>query len=191
MFKDFGFKFSKCTFLAAVLLLSFLGVAQAEGMRCVVIHVPQADPKAFKQAVNIASNLPKQLGVDNVKIELAAQGPGLALLTQGSPEAERIESLIAQSENTMGGGNKEKDRQRAGSAERGWSSTPRGSGSGDGAPRTGLLLHTDLETLVEYAMWPLRACRYRLTPCRPGAALSRLPCGPQLRWAWSRAANNT
>jgi len=104
MFKDFGFKFSKCTFLAAVLLLSFLGVAQAEGMRCVVIHVPQADPKAFKQAVNIASNLPKQLGVDNVKIELAAQGPGLALLTQGSPEAERIESLIAQSENTMGGG---------------------------------------------------------------------------------------
>jgi len=104
MLKDFGLKLSKCTLLATVLLLSFLGVAQAEGMRCVVIHVPQADPKAFKQAVNIASNLPKQLGVDNVKIELAAQGPGLKLLTQGSPEAERIQSLIAQSENTMGGG---------------------------------------------------------------------------------------
>lgn len=81
-----------------------ISTAQAESKRCVVIHVPQDDPKAFKQAVNVASNLPKQLGVDNVTVELAAQGPGLKLLTEGSPEAERIQSLIAQSEDTMGGG---------------------------------------------------------------------------------------
>lgn len=58
----------------------------------------------MKQAVNIASNLPKQLGVDNVTVEVVAQGPGLALLTQGSPETAGIQSLITQSEDTMGGG---------------------------------------------------------------------------------------
>jgi len=104
MFTDFRFKLSKFTFLAAVVMMSFVGFAQAEGKRCVVIHVPQDDPKAFKQAINVASNLPKQLGVDNVTVELAAQGPGLKLLTEGSPEAERIQSIIAQSEDTMGGG---------------------------------------------------------------------------------------
>ncbi len=104
MLKNVGFNLSNLTLLAAVFMLSFGGFAQAEGKRCVVIHVPQDDPKAFKQAVNIASNLPKQLGVDNVTVELAAQGPGLKLLTAGSPEAERIQSLITQSEDTMGGG---------------------------------------------------------------------------------------
>ena len=92
-------------FLGAVLMLSLVGIAQAgDKKRCVVVHVPQDDPKAFKQAINVASNLPKQLGVDNVTIELAAQGPGLKLLTKGSPEADRIQSLIAQSQDTMGGG---------------------------------------------------------------------------------------
>jgi intracellular sulfur oxidation DsrE/DsrF family protein len=104
MFTAFGFKLSKFAFLVAVLTFSLMSFAQAEGKRCVVVHVPQDDPKAFKQAINVVSNLPKQLGVDNVTIELAAQGPGLKLLTEGSPEAERIQSLITQSEDTMGGG---------------------------------------------------------------------------------------
>ena len=104
MFKNVGFNLSTRAVLAAGFMLAAGGFAQAEGERCVVVHVPQDDPKAFKQAINIASNLPKQLGVDNVKIELAAQGPGLKLLTKGSPEAERIQSLITQSQDTMGGG---------------------------------------------------------------------------------------
>ena len=104
MFTNFGSNLFNRTLLAAFLVLWFVGLAQAAGQRCVVVHVPQDDPQAFKQAVNIASNLPKQLGVDNVTVELAAQGPGLKLLTEGSPEADRIQSIIAQSENTMGGG---------------------------------------------------------------------------------------
>ena len=104
MSANIGSRLWKFTLLATVLLLSLGGFAQAEGKRCVVVHVPQDDPKAFKQAINIASNLPKQLGVDNVTVELAAQGPGLKLLTQGSPEADRIQSLISQSQDTMGGG---------------------------------------------------------------------------------------
>lgn len=90
--------------LVGILMVFAILPAQAEGKRCVVVHVPQDNPKALKQAVNIASNLPKQLGVDNVTIEVIAQGPGLSLLTQGSPEEKRIQSLITQSENTMGGG---------------------------------------------------------------------------------------
>jgi len=78
--------------------------AQAEGTRCLVVHVPQASPAAFKQAVNIMNNIPKQLGPDNVRVELVAQGPGLKLLTKGSPETKRIESVIVQGEETLGGG---------------------------------------------------------------------------------------
>jgi intracellular sulfur oxidation DsrE/DsrF family protein len=92
--------------LAAVLTFVAVGAAQAEGKRCLAVHVPQDDPKALKQAVNIASNIPKQLGIDNVTVEVIAQGPGLKLLTEGSPEGQRIQSLITESESTMGGGTK-------------------------------------------------------------------------------------
>jgi intracellular sulfur oxidation DsrE/DsrF family protein len=95
---------SRLSILAGILMMFAIFPVQAEGKRCVVVHVPQNNPKAMKQAVNIASNLPKQLGVDNVTVEVVAQGPGLALLTQGSPEATRIQSLITQSADTMGGG---------------------------------------------------------------------------------------
>jgi len=80
--------------------------AWADDGRCLIVHVPQEDPKAFKQAINIANNIPKQLGADSVKVEIVAQGPGLKLLTKGSPEGERIKSLAMLSENTMGGGTK-------------------------------------------------------------------------------------
>ena len=92
------------SFTAAISVLSMS--AMADGKRCVAVHVPQDDPKAMKQAINIAANLPRQLGVDNVTVEVVAQGPGLKLLTKGSPEAERISGLIAQSEDTLGGGTK-------------------------------------------------------------------------------------
>lgn len=89
------------------LLLTGTGFsAQAAEGQCLMIHVPQEDPKAFKQAINIANNIPKQMGVDAVRVEIIAQGPGLKLLTMASPEADRIKSLTMQSEQTMGGGTK-------------------------------------------------------------------------------------
>ncbi len=42
----------------------------------------------------MASNLGPMVGVDNVVIELVAQGPGLKLLSKGSPQATRIASLV-------------------------------------------------------------------------------------------------
>ena len=106
MFKNQRMNILGLSTLAAVLTFLAVGAAQAEGKRCLVVHVPQDDPKALKQAVNIASNIPKQLGIDNVSVEVIAQGPGLKLLTEGSPEGERIQSLITESESTMGGGTK-------------------------------------------------------------------------------------
>jgi intracellular sulfur oxidation DsrE/DsrF family protein len=89
------------------LLLIGSGISvQAQEAQCLMVHVPQADEKAFKQAINIANNLPKQLGADSVRVEIIAQGPGLKLLTKGSPEAKRIQSLAVSSEETMGGGTK-------------------------------------------------------------------------------------
>jgi intracellular sulfur oxidation DsrE/DsrF family protein len=93
-----------CAALASLLIALPVFSAQAEALRCLVVHVPQYSPAAFKQAINIMNNIPKQLGPDNVRVELVAQGPGLKLLTKNSPEAARIESLIVQGKATMHGG---------------------------------------------------------------------------------------
>jgi len=97
-------RFIKIASIAAGLLAGSLSTAWAGDDRCLIVHVPQESPKAFKQAINIANNIPKQLGADSVKVEIVAQGPGLKLLTKGSPEAERIQGLAMLSENTLGGG---------------------------------------------------------------------------------------
>lgn len=90
----------------AAFLLIGAASAQAEESQCLMIHVPQEDAKAFKQAINIANNIPKQMGADAVRIEIIAQGPGLKLFTKGSPETDRIKSLAAMGDQTMGGGTK-------------------------------------------------------------------------------------
>ena len=80
--------------LAGALVLLPLLSASADEVRKLVIHVPQDDPKSLAQALNMASNIPKSLGMDNVEIELVAQGPGLKLLTASSTQAERVQSLV-------------------------------------------------------------------------------------------------
>lgn len=95
----------RASLLAGLMFLA-AGPAVADDGQCLVIHVPQEDAKAFKQAINIANNLPKQLGPDAVRVEVVAQGPGLKLFTKGSPETDRIKSLAAMGDQTMGGGTK-------------------------------------------------------------------------------------
>ena len=92
--------------IVAFLVVGVASSAQAEESQCLMIHVPQEDATAFKQAINIANNIPKQLGADAVRIEVIAQGPGLKLFTKGSPETDRIKSLAAMGDQTMGGGTK-------------------------------------------------------------------------------------
>lgn len=83
----------RIVFFAALLSLPFAVVRADEAVRKLVVHVPQDDPKSLAQALNIASNVPKALGMDNVIVEIVAQGPGLKLLTTESVHAERVQSL--------------------------------------------------------------------------------------------------
>jgi uncharacterized protein len=57
-----------------------------------------SDPGAEKQSqvLNVAFNVLKVYGPDKVAIDVVAFGPGIDLLREGNPNAERIHSLVAQ-----------------------------------------------------------------------------------------------
>lgn len=99
----------------AILLFSILALtsqamliqAQEDKVHKVVIQVSHPDPAEHKIALNMASNLQKHYGMDNIEIEIVAFGRGLAILTPKSPEAARVKSFAVQNvrfsacENTM------------------------------------------------------------------------------------------
>jgi len=62
----------------------------------VVIQVSSASKKTQTIAMNNAVNLQKALGMDNVKIEIVAYGPGLKMMTANSKDAKRVSSLVQQ-----------------------------------------------------------------------------------------------
>ncbi len=62
----------------------------------VVIQVSTDDPRTHKIALNNAMNLQKDLGMDNVAVEIVAYGPGLKLFTAHSPESMRVPNLAQQ-----------------------------------------------------------------------------------------------
>ena len=48
------------------------------------------------QVLNAANNVLKVYGPDKVAIDIVAFGPGIDLLREGNPNAERVHSLVAQ-----------------------------------------------------------------------------------------------
>ena len=89
--------------VALALLLAYTGPALAEDTapafepkHKLVIQVSTDDPQVQKLALNNAVNVQKDLGMDNVAIEVVAYGPGLSLFTDKSVEAERVTSLATQ-----------------------------------------------------------------------------------------------
>jgi intracellular sulfur oxidation DsrE/DsrF family protein len=56
-----------------------------------------SDPNPFKQTLvlNVASNIIKEYGVDNVDVEIVAFGPGLRLLFDDNANSGRIQGLAA------------------------------------------------------------------------------------------------
>lgn len=62
-------------------------------MHKVVIQVSTDNPKTQKIALNNAVNLQKVYGMDDIKIEIVAYGPGLSLMTSNSTQASRVTSL--------------------------------------------------------------------------------------------------
>jgi intracellular sulfur oxidation DsrE/DsrF family protein len=61
-----------------------------------VIQVSTDDERTQSIALNNAVNLQKAYGMDNVKVEIVAYGPGLSLLTQASKQSQRVSSLALQ-----------------------------------------------------------------------------------------------
>lgn len=80
-----------------LLLLLIFGIAYAvedsDVQHKLVIQVSTDDPLTQKIALNNAVNLQKIYGLDNVKIEIVAYGPGLSLMTSKSKQASRVTSL--------------------------------------------------------------------------------------------------
>ena len=83
-------------FTLATILFSIASVSHAAKVHKVVIQVSSADVQIQKMALNNAVNLQKHYGVDNVKIEIVAYGPGLSLLTKKNKNSKRVESLAVQ-----------------------------------------------------------------------------------------------
>ena len=56
-----------------------------------------SDPNPFKQTLvlNVANNIIKEYGVDNVDVEIVAFGPGLRLLFDGNANSGRIQGLAS------------------------------------------------------------------------------------------------
>lgn len=82
-------------FMAAFSTASHAADSMAPKHR-VVIQVSSANPKTQAIAMNNAVNLQKGLGMDNIKIEIVAFGPGLSMMTAKSKDAERVSSLAMQ-----------------------------------------------------------------------------------------------
>jgi intracellular sulfur oxidation DsrE/DsrF family protein len=105
-------KIIKPTAFLPLLLLCMLAVvpavhAMGDAAHKVVIQVSGPDPAEHTIALNMASNLQRLYGMDDVQIEIVAFGRGLGILTTKSAEAARVKSLALQEvrfsacENTM------------------------------------------------------------------------------------------
>lgn len=83
--------------LAALLTVALTLPALADGKpHKLVIQVSTDDPQTQAIAMNNAVNLQKDLGMDNVEIEIVAYGPGLGMLTRQSELSGRVQSLALQ-----------------------------------------------------------------------------------------------
>lgn len=60
----------------------------------VVFHVTDSDTVKWNQVLNNAGNLQKNLGKENVEIEVVANGPGLDMMKLESPVANRMSDAI-------------------------------------------------------------------------------------------------
>ena len=104
--------------LAGLLMVGALAVpcsAQAGDKSKVVIQVSDNDPGKWNLALNNAKNIQKDLGKDNVDVEIVAFGPGIAMLKAESEVGNRVLDAAADGvavmacQNTMRGQKLTKD----------------------------------------------------------------------------------
>lgn len=61
----------------------------------VVIQVSDSDPKRWALALNVASNIQKELGADKVQVALVAFGPGISMLAAEAEISNRVLDAMA------------------------------------------------------------------------------------------------
>ncbi|MBI3777012.1 MAG: DsrE family protein [Gammaproteobacteria bacterium] len=61
-----------------------------------VIQLSEDNEKVANLALNNAVNVQKEIGMDDINIEVVAYGPGLKMLVKDSPVAQRIKDLSVQ-----------------------------------------------------------------------------------------------
>lgn len=98
--------------LGSVLMMgvwAFPIAAQAADKAKLVVQVSDANPATWNLALNNIRNVQKDLGKDNVDLELVAYGPGIGMLKAESEVANRIDEAVDSGvhvmacENTMRG----------------------------------------------------------------------------------------
>lgn len=90
-------------FFAALLffVMALAGQAQAaekldiplEKDAKVLLEVDSGSPEVWKKTVGMARQIMTVVGMDNVKLEVIAWGPGVNMLMKNSPVAENVSSL--------------------------------------------------------------------------------------------------
>ncbi len=60
----------------------------------VVLQISDNDPSKQTLVLNVANNLIREYGVDNVDVQVVAFGPGVRLLFAGNSNSNRIKSLV-------------------------------------------------------------------------------------------------
>ncbi|OGI37267.1 MAG: hypothetical protein A2140_04690 [Candidatus Muproteobacteria bacterium RBG_16_62_13] len=83
--------FATVLLVAAVSLSSSLHAADKE--RKVVLQISDASAEKQTLVLNVANNLQQHYGVDKVKIEIVAFGPGLRLLFKDNVNKDRVGGL--------------------------------------------------------------------------------------------------
>jgi intracellular sulfur oxidation DsrE/DsrF family protein len=93
--------------MLGALALPATGVAADKGK--LVVQVSDSNPATWNLALNNVKNVQKDLGKDNVDVEIVAYGPGIGMLKADSEVANRINEAadagvkVVACENTMKG----------------------------------------------------------------------------------------
>lgn len=83
-----------CVLLSAALLQSASVLAQT-GENKVALQISDGSPEKQELLLNVANNVLKAYGPDNVKLEIVAFGPGLRLLFADNANKDLVQSLAA------------------------------------------------------------------------------------------------
>lgn len=88
-------KLTSTLLLACAMWIGGTGLVSADAAKKVVLQISEGSAEKQSLVLNVANNLQKEYGIDNVDIEIVAFGPGLRLLFKENANKGRIEGLAS------------------------------------------------------------------------------------------------